>query len=221
MFSGDIDCFTKLALPVAVNGELIGQTAFATEKLFTNARENVNGRFVAIKTNDKCLAVFNRGTYGNHFENGILYLSLTRGVSYCAHPILDRPVIPSDRFVEKIDQGERNFAFRIAVVDECELERTAQEFNQTPYALNAFPIPYGEKALPFEFKLSNKNVTLVTIKKGEDVNGFVIRLLNNNSENAECELKLNGNKLLLEFTKYEVKTVIYDNTLKEIKELVI
>ena len=221
IFPGDVDCFVKLALPVGIRGELKGQTAFGSEKLFADARENVCGRFIAVKGQKKCLAVFNDCIYGSHFEDDTLYLSLLRGVSYCAHPILDRPIIPSDRFVEKIDQGERNFHFRIAVVAEDELERLAQEFNQKPYALSAFPIAYREKALPLSIAVANRNITLVAMKKGEETGGYILRLLNNSPESVQTELSVNDEKILLSFGKYEVKTVVYDKDLRESHNLLI
>lgn len=183
VFFNCADGFVKLAIPVMPGGKPIGQTAFGTDELFEDARENVSQRFVALKYPDgRCLAVFNNCIYGSHYENDTLYLSLIRGASYCAHPILDRPIVPVDRFVRKIDQGERNFAFRIAVVRESELERLATEFNRKPYALNAFPIPYGQSETDFDFTVSDPCVTLVTMKKCEDGEGFVIRLMNNYSK---------------------------------------
>jgi len=221
LFPGDIDCFIKLALPLSVEGELIGQTAFATEKLFTDARENVSGRFIAVKNKDKCLAILNDCVYGSHFENGVLYLSLMRGVTYCAHPILDRPIIPTDRFVEKIDQGERNYRFRIAVVNENELENVAQQFVQKPYSLNAFPIHYEIKSENFSLKIENKNITLIALKKGQDVEGYVIRLLNNSPDTVKTDFQINDKKISLVFGRYQVKTLVYDKELKESQELLI
>jgi alpha-mannosidase len=137
---GDINRFVKLKVPFVKSGTLISQTAFGTEELFMDARENVSQRFLALRTEDgQCPAIINNCLYGSHFENGALYLSLTRGVSYCAHPIMDRPIIPSDRYVKKIDQGENNFSFRLGVFAENQLENAAQLFNHKPYALNVFP----------------------------------------------------------------------------------
>ena len=58
-------------------------------------------RLVAIDNNGTCLALLNRDVYGSHFENSALYMSLVRGVTYCAHPIGESPLIPMDRFTKK------------------------------------------------------------------------------------------------------------------------
>ena len=44
LFLGDIDKIIKLKVPVCMSGDFIGQTAFGTEKLFMDARENVAHR---------------------------------------------------------------------------------------------------------------------------------------------------------------------------------
>ncbi len=223
VFLGDIDKFVKLKIPFAVEGELLGQTAFGTEPLFTDGRENVAQRFMALQTADgKCLAVMNNGTYGSHFENGALYLSLVRGVSYCAHPIEERPIIPTDRFVKKIDQGENSFSFRLGVVERDKIERAAQEFTQKPYALNIFPTkPEREKKI-FAVGLEDAIISLVTMKKADEKDAVIFRLFNNTEGNVETALRVEKARLPLCFGKYEVKTVVYEKgELREEKQLII
>ncbi len=223
LFPGEINAFTKLAVPLNFEGKLFGQTAFGSEELFTDARENVSGRFIMIKGKEKSLIVMNDGVYGSHFEDGTLYLSLHRGVSYCAHPILDKPIIPHDGFVKKVDQGERNYRFRFVIANENEAERLTQEFFSPPYAVNAFPLGECMKSNPFEVAVSDPNVTLVALKKcrGETY-GYVFRLLNGSEKPATAEIKVNGEKLCLNFNCYEVKTILLQNgKLKEIYELII
>lgn len=222
LFMGDINKIVKLKLPVGTEGELIGQTAFGTVPLFTDARENVAHRFVAVDGGEQCLALFNDGVYGSHFENGALYTSLVRGVTYCAHPIAERQLIPTDRFVKKIDQGEHQFRFRLGVVKRGELERRAQEFLQRPYGFNIFPTVSNATPLPFEIALGDDTVTLVTAKKADGRDALVFRLLNNTPDGVETSLTANGATLPLSFGKYEAKTVVLENgTLSETAELLI
>ena len=68
-------------------------------------------------------------------------MSLVRGATYCAHPIGERELIPSDRFTKKMDQGENRYSFRLTVTDRNQLERKTAEFVEKPYVLNIFPIP--------------------------------------------------------------------------------
>ncbi len=222
LFMGDIDKIIKLKVPVAINGTLIGQTAFGTEELFTDARENVALRFLAIENDKSSLALINNGTYGSHFENNALYISLVRGVTYCAHPINDRQLIPSDRFTKKIDQGENSFSFRLTVTDTNKLERKAQEFTQKPYALNLFPVPSSNKDKDFSVSLGDDTISLVTMKKADDKNATIFRLLNNSNDEIKTSISVNSTTLPLNFGKYEVKTVVYENgKLREEEMLII
>ena len=222
LFMGDIEKAIKLKVPVEVKGTLIGQTAFGTEELFTDARENVALRFLAIENNNKTLALINNGTYGSHFENDALYISLVRGVTYCAHPINDRQLIPNDRFTKKIDQGENNFSFRLTVTDTSKLERRTQEFTQKPYAINLFPVPSSDKEKEFSVSLGDDIISLVTMKKADGKNATIFRLLNNSDEEIKTSISVNSTTLPLHFTKYEVKTVVYENgELREEKMLII
>ncbi len=223
LFLGDIDEIIKLKLPVSFEGELVGQTAFGTEKLFTDARENVSQAFTAFSKNGKSLAILKNGCYGSHYENGSLYLSLVRGVTYCAHPINSRPLLPTDRFTKKIDQGENNFSFRLIFTDTDKLERKALEYCEKPYALNIFPIPSKIKGTPFKINLSDDTITLVTLKKADgEKDKFILRLFNNTDSAKTTDLTINDAKISLTFTKFEVKTIIYENNrFKEAKELLI
>ena len=222
LFMGDIDKIIKLKVPVEINGKLLGQTAFGTEELFTDARENVALRFIAIDNNNKSLALINSGTYGSHFENNALYISLVRGVTYCAHPINDRQLIPSDRFTKKIDQGENSFSFRLTVTDTSKLERKAQEFTQKPYALNLFPVPSSNKEKNFDISLGDDTISLVTMKKADNKNATIFRLLNNSNDEIKTSISVNSTTLPLQFTKYEVKTVVMENCeLREEEMLII
>lgn len=210
VFLGDVDKFIKLKIPVCHEGKLIGQTAFGSEPLFTDGRENVAHRFVAMEYGEKCLAVMNTHTYGSHYENGALYLSLVRGVSYCAHPIPNRPILPTDRFVKKVDQGENSFSFRLGVVERDKLERATQEFTQKPYALNIFPTKATLEKNTFDVKTEDETIALVTMKKADGRNAILFRLLNNTEKTVETALCVEGKRLPLRFGKYEVKTVVYE-----------
>ena len=222
LFMGDIDQIIKLKVPFEVKGTLIGQTAFGTEELFTDARENVSLRFIGVENNNKTLALINNGTYGSHFENDALYISLVRGVTYCAHPINDRQLIPNDRFTKKIDQGENSFSFRLTVADTNKLERKAQEFIQKSYAINLFPVPSSNTEKEFNVSLGDSTISLVTMKKADNKNTTIFRLLNNSDEWVKTSISVNSTILPLQFTKYEVKTVVYENgELREEKMLII
>ena len=223
LYMGDINKIIKLKLPISCDGELIGQAPFGTDTLFKDARENVAGRFVALDTGDRCVALLNRGVYGSHYENGALYMSLVRGVTYCAHPIADRQLIPLDRFIKKIDQGESSFSFRLTVTGRDKLERKALEFTEKPYGLNIFPVP-AESAIckPLGISVGGDSITVDTVKKSYGGDSIIFRLVNNSPTAKESHLSVNGQTLPLTFGKYEVKTVIYEKgILTESYEMII
>jgi len=223
LYMGDINKIVKLKLPIAAKGDLIGQTAFGTDTLFCDARENVAHRFVAVDSKDTCVALLNKDVYGSHYENNCLYMSLVRGVTYCAHPIGDRPLIPLDRFTKKIDQGENNYSFRLTVANRHQLERRAAEFVQKPYALNIFPVPVEKSNnFPFDVSVDGNIISMPTVKKADGRDAVIFRLLNNTENSVRSGILVNGAHLPLDFGKYEVKTVLYENgALTESYELII
>ena len=171
---------------------------------------------------NKVVALIDKSRYGSSYKDGSLYMTLVRGTTYCAHPVLDREIIPKDRFTQKADQGEHDYYFRLTVANENELERKANEFNRKPYAVNIFPTGINKPENDFSFELSDRNITLVTMKKSEEKNGYIIRLLNNSSEPASTEITLFKVKTRAEFGVYEVKTYLYaDGKLSEEKGLTI
>ena len=223
LFMGDINKIVKLKVPFNVSGELIGQVPFGTDTLFMDGRENISQRFIAIDTGNACPAIFKNGVYGSHFENGAIYLSLVRGVTYCAHPIGERELIPPDRFTKKIDQGENSYSFRLSVCERKELERKANEFSEKPYGLNIFPIPCeNESVKPLEISVGGDVISVDTVKKQYAGDAIIFRLVNNTPSKESSYLMVNGAKIELSFGKYEVKTVIYENgELKENYEMII
>ena len=226
-FLNDANRMLKLAVPVSLTGDYIGQTAFGTEELYKDGRECVAQRYVAVRDNDPnnpCLALFNCGTYGSSYVEGTVMMSLVRGATYCAHPIGDRPIIPTDRYVKKIDMGERTFKFRLTTAKEETLDRLAGEFNMPPYACNIFPWESCGSSKEFVLTLSDNDVTLVTLKKRDRADSYLLRLYNGCKEGKTASVKLNQAEITLNFGKYEVKTVEYnrnENTLTEAEKMII
>lgn len=221
----------KLEIPVKTEGKFIGQQAFGKEELYSDGRECVAQRFVAVQSN-KCFVIANNGTYGCSYKEGKIYISLIRGISYCSHPIPDttvimiadilgktRELIPKDKYVKKADISEHNFSFRIGVVNENELERFADEFNQKPYVLNVFPLG-GDFEPKTNVFVDNKNICIKALKKSKD-NKYIFRLFNNSVNNSKCTLYCFEKEIDLTFSKFEVKTIAYDGDLIDIREMII
>lgn len=231
VFASDVDRLLKLRIPLAMKGEYIGQCSYGTEHLAIDGSECVAQRFVAVKDADTCFAVLNKSIYASSYVDGVISLTLLRTAAYCAHPIDEaeflpkkvwRPLIPEDRLVDRMDQGLHEYSFRLTVCEESELERKAMEFNRVPYAVSVFPIG-GESVAKkaFGVTLSNPNIVLEAFKKGEMTDGYILRLLNNSSATAETIVEVGESVISLMFGKYEVKTLLYSDTLKEVYEMMI
>ena len=212
VFMNDMNRLLRLAIPTTLQGSYFGQTMFGSEPLYMDGRECVAQRFVALESkDDHCLALLNCGTYGSTCLDGMISMSLQRGVSYCAHPINDRPIIPQNKFVKKVDMGERNYSFRLTTAHIRSLERLTVEFNMPPYACNVFPVDTGRTVPELRLEIQNKDIVLVTMKKAQECEGYVLRLLNNSSQPAETVVECGGTSISLAFGRYEVKTIIYAN----------
>ncbi len=214
VFAADADRMIKLEIPVHMeNGVYLAQTAFGTELLYTNGRECVGQRFVAVRgADDVCLALMNRGTYGSSYRDGVISMSLLRTTSYCAHPIGDRPLIPTDRFSKKVDMGERNFIFRLDAAPVHALDRLADAFNRPPYACNVFPVAEERAAKDFSLQIDDTDITLVTMKKRAEADTYLLRLHNNSEQQKTVHVRWNGMMITLVFGKYEVKTIENNGT---------
>ena len=212
VFMNDMNRLLRLAIPTTLQGSYFGQTMFGSEPLYMDGRECVAQRFVALESKeDHCLALLNCGTYGSTCLDGMISMSLQRGVSYCAHPINDRPIIPQNKFVKKVDMGERNYSFRLTTAPIRSLERLAVEFNMPSYACNVFPVDTGHTVTELRLEIQNKDIVLVTMKKAQECEGYVLRLLNNSAQPAETVVECGGTSISLAFGRYEVKTIIYAN----------
>lgn len=223
LFMNEADRMVKLRVPTALTGFLVGQTAFGEDKLFTDGRENVSHRYVAVRNGNQSFAILNDCIYGSSYSNGNLYLNLVRGVTYCAHPISNRQLIPSDRYVKKVDQGQHDFHFRFTVANHGEVGALAQQFNQKPYALHAFPLEM-EKTAPksCQVLLNNRAITLEAMKRADRGEEYLLHLLNNAETKQQAVLTIGDAKITLSFEEYEIKTaVLRDGQLYENKNLML
>ena len=221
----EADKFLKLHIPTTLkNADFQGQTVFGTETLDTDGREVVAQRFVSLteQGEKEGLAILNNCLYGHSYKDGEVRLSLVRGAGYCVHPVDNQPFISETEYVDRLDQGETEFNFRIMVAKQDALEREAAIFNQKPFALNLFPTKNAEVKEAEKVIVSNDEIVMVAFKKKDKEDRFVIRLFNNSNKEKTSLIKVLSAEKELRFTKYEVKTLIYDNSnLLEIDEMVI
>ena len=197
----------KLKIASGNAGRFVGQGAYGREIFEADGSEKIAQRYVAFAEGGKYFTVCNACSNGCSKQGKDLYLTLLNGAAYCAHPIGDRPLVPANRYVPYIEQGEHEFSYRVAVLPENELEREAQMFAQPPYVLSVFPHGEGTAAYPVE--ISDPAIVMTALreqKKGK----YVIRLFNGSDEKKTATLRCGDSERILRFGRYEIKTLLFD-----------
>lgn len=173
----------------------LGQVAYGRDELPNNGDEAVAQQWVAVAAGDKSAALtcINDGIYGSDCSEGVLRLTLLHSPAYSGHPIKDRPVVPQDRYLPRIDQGERLYRFWFNGGTETErlqtIDREALVKNQAPVALSFFPSGAGEKPLPGA-TLSDDAVLLTAMKQAEAGEALILRLFEPTGEQRTTTVTL-------------------------------
>ena len=218
------DRMLKLSVPTTMDGaEVLGQVAYGIGDLPKNGDEAIAQKWVAVVEGDRALTCIDDGIYGLDFAGGELRLSLVRSPAYAGYPILDRPIVPQDRFTPRVDQGERLYRFwinvglkeeRLAVVDREALAR-----NELPFALSFFPHGGGVVPQP-GVVLSDAVVQMTTFKRAEEGKGYIIRLFEPTGQARETVLSVPPLDLeaRVALNAFEVKTLLLDVETGQLRE---
>ena len=211
------DRMLKLSLPTLFpKARYIGQTAYGITDLLSDGREAVAQKWVAAvsKEDDAALTVINDCIYGSDFLDGEIRLSLLRSPAYSADPVSEGPMVAQDRYVPRIDQGERVFRFwlkggtfssRLAAV-----EREALARNERPFVLSFFPAGRGQKPRPF-IELSGGAVVIAALKLAEDGKRLIIRLFEPTGRKRTTVLSLPwaAARKKVRLSPFEIKTLSF------------
>ena len=211
------DKLLKLHVPAAFRGEYSGQISYGREVFPQTGRECAAQQWVSYANEKDAFAVINDGVYGSSCDEGDVGVTLLRGAVYAAHPIEDRPLIPQDRFSDRMDQGERLYRFRFVAGKTGNLspvlDRKAQLFNEQPFVLNSFPAGTGKTPRP-AVRLSDEGIVLTALKRARSGSGYIIRVFNNTERPRATVLTAIAPapsekefSIELSFGKYEFKTV--------------
>ncbi len=205
----------KLALPISLTNPIPAfEVAFGEEPLRVDGTECVGHKYVTVTSSKgQRLNIYNRGTYGASYENGLLYLTLLHSPGYTTHPLGDRKVLPADRYTDHMEQGERRFAFRLSAesVADNKTAREALAFNEEPMVLSFFPkggdTDNAVKGDTSFCTLTGDPVVMTAIKPAEG--GLMVRLFNPLNEETACALSCPALELSadLTFTPFEAKTL--------------
>ncbi len=215
VFWNEKDRMLKLSLPTRLKlCRYIGQTAYGFQDLPTNGEEAVAQKWVAVVSGEqsRALTLINDGVYGSDFQAGELRISLLRSPAHSADPVEGRPMIYQDRFIPRIDQGERIFHFWLnggrAEERLEQIDREALVKNEKPYVLSFFPPGSGEKPAPL-ILLSDPAVQVSAVKIAEDSDDLIIRLFEPTGEKRTTVLELPfiSAKKRISLKPFELKTL--------------
>lgn len=205
----------KLALPIALSQPTPSfEVAFGEEPMRKDSTECVGHKYITVTSPEGGrLTIDNQGTYGASYENGLLYITLLHSPGYTTHPLGDRHVLPTDRWTDHMEQGERRFSFRITAGQnsDTDMARKALSFNEAPIPLSFFPKGGDtDEAICGDASfatLSGNTVVMTALKPME--NGLMVRLFNPLSQDTSCTLAcpVLGISTDLSFTPYEAKTL--------------
>jgi alpha-mannosidase len=225
VFWNEKDKMLKLSIPTKLTRtSYLGQTCFGVQKLQTNGNETVAQKWTAIANEKSAMTCINNGVYGSDCKEGEIRISLLRSAAYAAHPIDDRKIIPEDRFVPRIDQGERIYHFWINGGKRKErlnaIDREALIHNEKPYLLALFPSGDGKKVEPLAI-LEDDVAQIAAIKKAETSDEYIIRLFEPTGNARATTLAILSAKLRkkIRLGKFEIKTLRFDPKHKTLQEI--
>ncbi|MFC5407151.1 glycoside hydrolase family 38 C-terminal domain-containing protein [Cohnella soli] len=215
----------KWSVPTALatNAAYRGQTMYGVAELPANGDEAVAQKWVAATDGTFAVTIANDGVYGSDFKDGEIRMTLLRSPAYCAHPIMDRPLVVQDRFLPRMDQGERQFTFWLNAGPAAQrmdtIDREALVHGEKPFALSFFPSGQGQLPTPL-FVLEDDIVQLAAFKREERGEGFVLRLFEPTGQARETAIvTAEGTRYPVSLNGFEIKTLRFDpdeGTLKEI-----
>jgi len=227
VFWNEKDRMLKIAIPSMFrNGSCRGQVAYGMQEFDPTEDELVAQKWVSLVSSDNrhALTVINDRVYGFDFKGGELRISLLRSPAYATDMEGSGALRMQDRFLPRMDQGERIFRFwinggkateRLTVVD-----REALAKNEAPMALCSFPSGVG-KTPPPSLVLSDKAIQAAAMKMAEDKNWLVFRLFEPTGKARKTQISIPRLNMEcgLSMSAFEIKTIAVDLGTKEMFEL--
>ena len=218
-FFAEKDKAIKLKIPTRLSGSAWADSVFCSEESFPDGKEHPMQKWLALNDGEHTLALLNDGVYGFSCEKETLLPTLLRSPAYAAHPIEGRDLLRQDRFTDRMDQGEREFHFRICFGRSNKLfpllSNLSASMNEKPFILNLYPSGSGRKLFPL-LEISDPAIVMSCCKKSKE--GHLIRLQHNGPGNREVWIQTSNKKANFCFGPFEVKTLRLE-TLEERTEM--
>jgi alpha-mannosidase len=226
VFWNEKDRMLKLSFPIAFSAsEFLGQVVYGRDALPANGEEAVSQKWQAVTAEDgRAFTIINDCVYGSDFAETELRVSLLRSAAHATDPVGEHVPPCQDRFIPRIDQGERIFHFWINGGDAVSrleaVDREALAKNETPYCLPYFPPGKGKKSRPFVV-LEDPAVVMTALKKAEDGKDLIIRLFEPTGRPRTAGLALPALRARTDVSLrgFEVKTLRFDKKTKMFREV--
>ena len=207
LYSNDVNKMYKLAFPTTLEeSRFVGQMAFGQEELLQEEKEVFYQKWCGLIDDEKGFAILNNGTYGGSSKDGILNISLLRTPVYSAHPIYDRQIAETDRSLEHMDMGKREFTYRLTTDIEY-LDAQAEIYNQPMYALSFFPSGAGESKDTM-VEITNQNLILTRYDRRADGN-LSLRIYNGSDEVQTGRVWLQKTMFEITLQPYQFQTYLW------------
>jgi len=220
------DRMLKLAIPLHGNIDSYrGQTMYGIQDLPRKGREAVAQKWTAALDKKRNLAVtcINEGLYSSDSADNQIRLTLLRSPAYSCHPWDNRIVLPEDRYVPRVDQGQRTFrlwlnAGKIAARMQS-IDREALVHNEKPFALSFFPCGEGKLPKP-AVVLRDAVVQITAMKKAQNGRDLIVRLFEPTGKKREAVLHLPmiGIKTKIALRGFEIKTLRINPKSKSVRQ---
>lgn len=227
VFWNEKDRMLKIAIPsVFRNGNCLGQVAYGVQEFDPSDDERVAQKWVGMVSQDNrhALTVINDRVYGFDLKGEELRISLLRSPAYATDMGESRALRMQDRFLPRMDQGERIFRFWInggrATERMTRVDRESLVKNEAPISLCCFPSGEGKPASP-SLVLSDKAIQVTAFKMAEDKDWLILRLFEPTGKGRKTQVSIPF--LNLDFgismSAFEIKTIAVDLASKETFEL--
>ena len=168
----------KLEVNSAIqNADFIGQVPFGQDTLY-QGEEVVSQKWQALIGCDRALAVMGDGGYGSSLRGNVLGLTVLRSAVHSAAHCGKLRTLEEERFVPRMDQGERIFTWAFEAGSHRILEgisNRALAFNEKPYFLPFNPSGAGSKP-GMLYTIDNPAIVVSALKKRETGNGYILRV---------------------------------------------
>ena len=184
----------KLELNSAIqDADFTGQVPFGRDTLY-QGEEAVSQKWLAVNGKDRALAVMGDGGYGSSLRGNVLGLTVLRSAVHSAAHCQKLRTLEEERFVPRMDQGERIFKWVFEAGGPQLTEgicNRALAWNEKPYALPFNASGNGEKP-GILYTIDNPAVVVSALKKAESGDGYILRIYESEGKPQQANILFPG-----------------------------